>query len=302
MSFRDILAAATIVLLWSVNFTANKVAVGQLPPVLVVALRFVLMAVLLAPLLRRPLPAAAFRRVLVLSFTLGVLHFGLFFTGLKGIGAGLSAIVGQLAVPFSAILAAVLFGERTGAFQVIGMAVAFAGVYVIVGEPGLEVDAWHLVLSVAAALAFAAANVQIKRLAPIAPFTLNAWIALLAAPQMFVASWLLEGGQMAAVAAADWRGWGALVFTTVTGGIIAYGLWYSLLGRHPINRVMPLTLLAPGLAVIVAALLLGEPLTAKVLAGAALTLAGVAIIQWRQPRAAASTRAVAETETKGTDG
>lgn len=300
MSPRDILAAAAIVLLWSVNFSANKVAVGQLPPVLMVALRFVLMAVLLAPLLRRPLPGPALRRVLLLSFTLGVMHFGLFFAGLKGIGAGLSAIVGQLAVPFSAILAALLFGERTGPLQVLGMAVAFVGVYVIAGEPSLEVDAWHLALSVAAALAFAAANIQIKRLAPIAPLTLNAWIAVLAAPQMLVASWLLESGQMAALAAADWRGWSALAFTTVTGGIISYALWYSLLGRHPVNRVVPLTLLAPGLAVIIAAGLLGEPLTAKVLAGAVLTLAGVAIIQWRQPRAAASTATAAET--KGTDG
>jgi O-acetylserine/cysteine efflux transporter len=280
MQPRDIAAAAAIVLLWSVNFSVNKIAVGQFPPVLMVAMRFVLIGVLLAPLLRPT--GKPFWRIALIAFTLGGLHFGLFFAGLRGIGAGMSAIVGQLAVPFSAVLAAVFFHERTGPLQVAGMAVAFAGIYVIVGEPNLEIDALHLGLSVASALAFAAATIQIKRLGPINGFVLNAWIAVLAAPQLAVASLILEEGQLASLAAADWRGWSAMVFTTVSGGIAAYGLWYHLLGRYPVNRVMPLTLLAPALAVLIAGAALDEPLTVKVLAGAALTLVGVAAIQLRQ--------------------
>jgi len=280
MTPRDIAAAAAIVLLWSVNFSVNKIAVGQLPPVLMVAMRFVLIGLMLAPLLRPT--GKPFWRIALIAFTLGGLHFGLFFAGLKGIGAGMSAIVAQLAVPFSAVLAAVFFGERSGVAQVAGMAVAFAGIYVIVGEPRLEFDALHLGLAVASALAFAAANIQIKRLGPVNGFVLNAWIAVLAAPQLAVASLILEDDQLATLAAADWRGWSAMVFTTVSGGVLAYGLWYYLLGRYPVNRIVPLTLMAPAFAVVIAGVALDEPLTLKVLAGAALTLAGVAAIQFRQ--------------------
>lgn len=277
---RDIAAAAAIVLLWSVNFSVNKIAVGQFPPVLMVALRFLLIGAMLAPLLRPT--GKPFWRIALIAFTLGGLHFGLFFSGLKGIGAGMSAIVGQLAVPFSAVLAAVFFRERTGLPQVAGMAVAFAGIYVIVGEPRLEFDALHLGLSVAAALAFAAANIQIKQLGPVNGFALNAWIAILAAPQLAVVSLIIEDNHLAALAAADWRGWSAMAFTTVSGGILAYGLWYYLLGRYPVNRIVPLTLLAPAFAVLIAGVALDEPLTFKVLGGAALTLLGVAAIQLRQ--------------------
>lgn len=280
MQPRDLAAAAAIVLLWSVNFSVNKIAVGQLPPVLMVAMRFVLIAAMLAPLLRPT--GKPFWRIVLISFTLGGLHFGLFFSGLKGIGAGMSAIVAQLAVPFSAVLAAAFFGERTGIAQIGGMAVAFAGIYVIVGEPRLEFDALHLGLAVASALAFAAANIQIKLLGPVNGFVLNAWIAVLAAPQLAVASLILEDGQLATLAAADWRGWSAMIFTTVSGGVLAYGLWYYLLGRYPVNRVVPLTLMAPAFAVLIAGVALDEPLTLKVLAGAGLTLAGVAVIQLRQ--------------------
>lgn len=285
MQPRDIAAAAAIVLLWSVNFSVNKIAVGQLPPVLMVAMRFVLIGAMLAPLLRPT--GKPFWRIALIAFTLGGLHFGLFFAGLRGIGAGMSAIIAQLAVPFSAVLAAVFFRERTGLLQVAGMAVAFAGIYVIVGEPNLQFDALHLGLAVASALAFAAATIQIKQLGPVNGFVLNAWIAVLAAPQLAVASLILEKGQFATLAAADWRGWSAMVFTTVSGGIVAYGLWYYLLGRYAVNRIMPLTLLAPALAVLIAGIALDEPLTWKVLAGAALTLVGVAAIQLRQTPATA---------------
>jgi len=280
MQPRDITAAAAIVLLWSVNFSVNKIAVSQLPPVLMVAMRFVLIGAMLAPLLR-PI-GKPFWRIALIAFTLGGLHFGLFFSGLKGIGAGMSAIVAQLAVPFSAVLAAAFFRERTGLPQVAGMAIAFTGIYVIVGEPKLEFDALHLGLAIASALAFAAANIQIKLLGPVNGFVLNAWIAVLAAPQLAVASLILEDGQLAALAAADWRGWSAMIFTTVSGGVLAYGLWYYLLGRYPVNRIVPLTLMAPAFAVLIAGFALDEPLTWKVLAGAALTLAGVAAIQVRQ--------------------
>ena len=282
MQPRDIAAATAIVLLWSVNFSVNKIAVSQLPPVLMVAMRFTLMAVILAPMLRPT--GKPFWRILLISFTLGGLHFGLFFAGLKGIGAGMAAIVCQLAVPFSSVLAAIFFRERTGPLQIAGMAVAFGGIYIIAGAPELTFDALHLTLTIASALAFAAASIQIKMLGPINGFVLNAWVAVLAVPQMFVASLVLESGQLETLAAADWRGWTAMVFTTINGGVLAFGLWYYLLGRYPVNRIVPLTLLAPAIAIFIAAAALDEPLTVKVLTGAALTLIGVALVQFRQSR------------------
>ena len=137
---------------------------------------------------------------------------------------------------------------------------------------------------VAAAFAWAFANVLIKRLGPVNPFTLNAWVALFACPQLLLMSLLLEGDQAAALQAADWRAWGAIVYMAIGSSIIAYGLWYHLIGKHAMNSVVPMTLLSPVLAVALAVPLLGEALTSNVLIGGAVTLAGVAMIQFLRPR------------------
>ncbi|MCU0838065.1 MAG: EamA family transporter, partial [Rhodospirillales bacterium] len=69
----------------------------------------------------------------------------------------------------------------------------------------------------------------------------------------------------------------------VGASITAYGLWYYLIEKHEMNRVVPFTLLAPVLAVLLAALLLDEPLTVATVAGAIITTLGVAMIQFLKP-------------------
>jgi O-acetylserine/cysteine efflux transporter len=166
------------------------------------------------------------------------------------------------------------------------MALAIGGVALLAGAPRQASDPFHVGLLVCSAFTWAAGGVLVKRLAGVPVFVLNAWVALLAAPQLLGASLLLEQGQRQAVAAADWSGWGALLYTALGASIVAYGLWYRLLGRYDINRIVPLTLLAPVLAVIGAAVFLDEPVTGRLVLGGALVISGVAMVQrLRAPRA-----------------
>ncbi len=282
MSAGDYAGALLVVLIWAFNFIAAKIGLNQLSPLLMLGLRFSLVALLLAPFLRSP-PRGTWPLVVALSFILGGLHFGLLFVGLRHVNAGPAAIAIQLTVPFSAILAWMFFGERMGRLQLAGMAVAFAGVYILAGDPSQSPDPLYFSIVVIGAFAWAVANIVIKWIGPINPFVLNAWIALLAAPQLFLASALTEDGQLAAIAAADWRAWGAVAYMAVGASITAYGLWYYLIGKHEMNKVVPLTLLSPVLAVGLAVLILDEPVTARVIAGGLITIAGVAMIQFLQP-------------------
>lgn len=281
----DTLAALVVVLLWGLNFIAGKIGLRELPPFLMLALRFALVAVMLAPFLHR-LPRQRLPLVLLLTAVLGVGHFGLMFAGLAGVDAGPAAIAIQLTIPFSAILALVCFGERTGPLQIAGMGLAFVGVYFLAEEPARPPSIFHLLLVVAAAFAWAVANVVIKRLGRVDVFALNGWVALLGTPQLLLVSLLLETGQRQAIAAAQWPAYAAVVYMAVCSSIIAYGLWYYLIGRYPMNMVVPLTLLSPVLAVLLAVLLLGEPLTMATIIGGALTLSGVAIIEVLRPASA----------------
>jgi O-acetylserine/cysteine efflux transporter len=278
----DWVAAFTVIIIWALNFIIGKIGVMQIPPLLMMSLRFMLVAVLLVPFLK-PLDGR-WREILALSFLLGGLHFGLMFSGLEGIDAGPAAIAIQLTVPFSALLALLFYRERLGTWQIGGMLVAFVGVYLLAGDPVRAPSVVHFLMVVGAAFAWALANVVIKRLGPINSFSINAWVALLACPQLLLASLVLESGQAAAMATADWRAWGAIVYMALGASITAYGLWYYLIGKYAMNSIVPLTLLSPVLAVVLAVPLLGEALTANTLIGGAITLAGVAMIQFLRPR------------------
>src|SRR3546814_270281 len=117
-------------------------------------------------------------------------------------------------------------------------------------------------------------------------FVLNGWIAALAAPQLLLLSLAFEDGQAAAMAAADWRGWGSIIFMILPVTIFAYGLWYWLLRRHPVNQTMPWTLLGPVFGVVSGVVVLGETLTWRIVLGGAITILGVAIIVLRRPKLA----------------
>lgn len=272
------LAALLVVVIWGLNFIAAKVGVAQMPPFAFMALRFSIVGLLLAPWFR-PHGRRQWRGIAIISFTLGVLHFGLLFVGLRGVDAATAAIAIQLSVPFSAALASLVFGERLGWKRGAGMVLAFSGVAFLAGEP-TRFALGSFLLVVFGAFAWAASNVVVKKFAPLPPLVINGWMSLLAAPQLAVLSLVFEQDQGAALAAADWRGWTSLAFTVVCASIIAYSLWYHLVGRYELNRVVPFTLLAPVIGIGGGVVVLGEPLSFEKAVGGVLTIIGIAIIQF----------------------
>jgi O-acetylserine/cysteine efflux transporter len=269
-------AATLVVTIWGLNFVAVKTALVTLPPFLLTALRFAIAALVLAPFFRPArgqLPA-----VLVIALLLGVGHFGLMFFGVAGMDAATAAIVIELSIPFSAVLAWAFFGEVLGRWRSLGLAVSFAGVALLAGEPHLP-RLSPFVAVVVSGFAWALANVVIKRMGTISPLAINGWMALFASPMLLGLSLATETGQAEALAATSLKGWLAVAYTVVCSTLIAYTLWYRLIARHSINRVVPFTLLGPVVGLAGGVLLLGEPLTWHKLVGGALTVLGVAAVE-----------------------
>jgi O-acetylserine/cysteine efflux transporter len=280
-----IVAIVGVMAIWGLNFAVAKIGLQQLPPILMVALRFGLVALLLGPFAKPP--RGRWRQVFLISVTLGLLHFSLMFTGLSGIDAATAAIAIQLQVPFAALLAAVFFKDMLGWRRSLGMAIAFGGVVLIAGEPRLEGSYFSLALVILAACIWSVANIQIKMLGEIDGMTLNAWVAIFATPQLVLASMVLEDGQLEALTAADWRAYASVVYQSVLVYGLGYGTWYRMIGRYRVTQTMPFILLVPVFAVVSGILLLGEILTATLMTGGLLTIAGVGIIVLRRPRVAA---------------
>lgn len=282
---RHVVLYVVVMAIWALNFPIAKVGLAQLPPLLLMTLRFLLVAVILLPFVRRP--RGQWRQVFLISVTLGLLHFSLMFTGLSRLDAATAAIAIQLQVPFASILAAIFLGDRLGWRRALGMAIAFAGVGFIAGEPRLQGQYLALGCVLAAAAMWSVANLQVKLLGKVDGMMLNAWTAVFAAPQLLIASLLLETGQLEALAAADWRAFASVVYQAALVVVLGYGVWYWLLQRYEVNQAMPFTLLVPPFAVIAAIVFLDETLTLPMALGGGMTVLGVGIIVLRRPRTTA---------------
>lgn len=280
----DLALTLFIMLVWGLNFVAAKWGLEQFPPILMIALRFAIVAILLLPFVKMPRDKMA--GILALSFTLGGVHFGLMFTGLRDLDASAAAIATQLQVPFAAIIAAVVLKDTLGWRRIAGMAIAFIGIVIMAGEPRFSDDLTPLFMVIAATFMWAVANIQIKKLGAVDGFALNAYLGLLATPQLLLASALLETGQIEAIRQADWLGWLSVAYMAILVTLVSYALWFRILRRYPVNLAMPFTLLVPVFGVLSAVLLLNEPLGWRVVLGGIATIAGVAIIVLRRPRLA----------------
>lgn len=287
MTLRHALQALLVMALWGLNFVVSKWALQEFPPLFLMFIRFVLVSALIVPFFRIPreklLPVAA------LSVTLGTVHFPLMFVGLNGIDAATASLAVQAQVPFSSLLAALVFKDKLGWRRAVGMGAAFAGVMVIAGEPRLGGALPSLAMLLGASFAFAVASIQMKLIGAVNGFAVNGWMAMMAAPQLLALSLLFEHGQMDALANSTWVGWTAIAYMAVAVTIVAYGLWYPLLSRYDVNQTMPYLLTVPVFGVASGVLLMDNPLTVNLLIGGALTIGGVAVIVKRRPRTVSET-------------
>ncbi|MES2195519.1 MAG: EamA family transporter [Pseudomonadota bacterium] len=278
MTAVQIACAVLVPLLWGYQFVAIKVGVEQFPPLFFLGLRFLAMALLLIPFVRRP-TRQEFGPIALISVFLGGLNFGLFYVGM-GLGSGsLSAVAYQLNTPFTVLLGWLLLAERPSLMTSAGVLLAFGGVVVLAGGPGLATNALPILLVAGAAFAFAVANVLTKRDGPFDPLMLTGWSSLFTVPQVMLMSLLLEHGQLATFVTADRRGWMALAYTIFIGGIAGFGLWFWLISRCTMARVAPFGLLLPVFALMSSVLFLGDRVTPTLLIGALLAISGVAMTQ-----------------------
>src|SRR5438270_4542111 len=155
MKPRDVLLALAVMLVWALNFPISKLGFQDFPPILFMALRFALVAMLLCPFFRPP--RAKLRQIVAVSVTLGTFHFSLMFSGLARTDSATAALLVQSQVPFAALLAAFFFKDRLTVRSMIGMAIALLGIALIVGQPRFGSDPLPVVMILGAAFAWAVA-------------------------------------------------------------------------------------------------------------------------------------------------
>ena len=286
MRARDVLIAVLVAAAWGFTFVVIKVGLRDFPPLLFSALRFAVAALPLLWLWRQG-PPAPWRYVLGIGLALGVGMFSLLFIGIDvGLPAGLASLIAQTQAFFTALLAALLLGDRPTPRQLAGMAVAAAGIWVIAGDIGGGGSLLGLVLVLGAALAWAVANILTKQAGAGNALKLVIWTSAVSVLPLLLLSWIFEGGgrMVSSVLGMSWLGAGAVLFQAAIATLAAFGAWSQLLARYPASLVAPFSLLVPVFGMSSTALLLGETVSAAKLAGAALVMVGLAVTVTRPVR------------------
>lgn len=277
MKLQDTAVAVFVVMIWAFNVVAAKAGVEQIPAMLLLACRMALIAALavwFVPVPRRSeLPG-----LFLLGLVIGPLHFGLTTMSVLYIDAGTATIGLQTMAPFAVLLAWMVFGDPIGWRRIAGMAIAFAGILLVTGQPHVADNLVGIVLIVVSAFFFAVANVLMRWLRPTDATSMNVWIAVFAAPQALLVSFAIEEHQWAVLAAADWRGQGAILYQAIVASLIGHTLWIRLIARYRTNQTMPFTLLMPAFGVLFGAVVFGERVTWETVAGGVVTALGVWLV------------------------
>ena len=286
----DTLAVVSLVVccsLWGLNQVAAKVAIAEVPPLWQAALRSLIGAALVFSWARLrgialftrdgSLPGG------LLAGLLFAAEFGCIFLGLQFTTASrmavfiyISPFVVALGMPFIAK------SERLGALQMIGLVLAFAGVAWAFAEGFTRTAAGERqwlgdALGVAAGVLWGATTLAIRgsKLGSVsAEKTLLYQLGISGLALATAALWL---GQPWAPTLAPLT-WASLFFQIVIVTFASYLLWFWLVRHYPATRLASFTLLTPVFGLLMGALLLGEPITARLVLALLAVATGIVLV------------------------
>jgi O-acetylserine/cysteine efflux transporter len=277
MQLRHLLLALLVPLTWGFGFAFAKAGLSHFPPLLLMSMRFAIAAAVLVWFV--PMPRGQWRNLTVISLVSATLQYGLTFSGLARIDATPAVLLVQSEVVMGIVMAAIILKERPTLRQILGTTQSLCGVLVIVGAPSLAGQMVGVVLVLSGCAFWALGQVLIRRLGDVlGGFQLTAWIGMIAAPQMLLASVLFEGNPLPFVQAAPFEAWLTVVYLGLVMTVIGYSAWYFVLARYPVAMVMPVLLLLPVSTILGAVTFLGERPDVWVLVGGLIVVTGVAVV------------------------
>jgi drug/metabolite transporter (DMT)-like permease len=307
---RAYLAFAAISVIWGTTYLAIKLALETIPPFAMGGLRYVAGGAILALLLRargvglpplRDWPPFAVIGLLMLGFGNGGVTYAEQF-----VPSGLAAVM-IATTPFwmTGVDALVGNGERLGMRKIVGLAIGFSGIIVLVWPDlvasasggagyGTGFGAGIIALQLAC-IGWAFGSSYAKRLSQTADVLASA-----AMQMMFGGAWML----LAATVAGEWPRLhfnvatsASLLYLILAGSVAGYAAYAYALKYLPVSTVSMYAYINPVIAVALGTVLLGEPFHARMLVAAAIIAAGILIVRTRTAPAAGSNLIEAEART-----
>ena len=286
-----LLTVGLIGLLWGLNWPAVKFLLTAVPPLTIRAVALTSAAIVLAIIARalghRLLPPLRELPWMAVTGLLSIFCFNVLVTfGQALTETSKAAIIAYTMPAMTAVLSALLLGERLSGRRLAALGLGMGGIAVLALENLAALLAAPLgpLIMLGSALAWALGTVALKAgRFTLAPMPLTVWflgmsgVACWPLVLAFEASWW-QAPALSRPILAVWA-WHAMLPM-----VVCYALWTSLVSRVPASLAAIATLLAPFVGVSSAILLLGDPLTWQKALALALVLGSIALGFLRLPR------------------
>jgi O-acetylserine/cysteine efflux transporter len=274
----DVFLAVLVAVTWGFGFVASRLALDELSPALMTAMRFAI-AALPCLFLRRP--NVSWRVLIAIS---GTLFLGQFLAQswaiAHGVPVGLASVVVQSQALFTVAFAAVAFREIPTRIQIAGIAVAAIGLLMICGTVGFDFSVGAFAVLLISPVSFAIGNLLLRQARDVAMYDLFAWLCLIPPLPLLALAVAVDGPQ------ATWQslehmsstGWISMLFIGAITTSIAYWLWGRLLRDYTAAQVVPFALLVPFVGAAASSVVFGETFGPLRLAGMITVVGGIAVM------------------------
>jgi len=227
-----------------------------------------------------PIPWGYLKKIFIVSFIANTLQYSITYSGLDLIDASAAVLIVQTEVPFGVILAYFMLKEKPTIRALIGIGIAFIGVYILTGSPNLDGKLIGIGLTILGSATWALGQVLVKPLSKeLNPLALVAWLALFSGPVLIFLSVMLDGNTINYLSNAKFDHWIIAIYIGFIMQPITYGCFYYVLKNNPLYKVLPIvTMGIPPTGLLAAIFLLGEKPTQELYTGGALIIVGVILI------------------------
>ena len=278
MNLKETFIASLVPIFLGFGFVIAKPAFDSFPPILLMGLRFIFAASIL--IWWFPIPRGYLLKIFVASLIANTLQYSITYSGLDLIDASSAVLLVQLEVPFGVIFAYFMLKEKPTIRALIGICIAFIGVYVLIGSPNLDGKIIGIGLTILGSAIWALGQVVVKPLSKeINPLALVEWMALFSGPILILLSAIIDGNTINYFTNAKTEHWIIAIYIGFIMQPITYGCFYYVIKNNPIYKVLPIvTMGIPPTGLLAAIFLLGEEPTQELFIGGAIIIIGVILI------------------------
>jgi drug/metabolite transporter (DMT)-like permease len=273
--------------LWGGSFFFTGVAVRELPPLTIVMVRVTLGAALLLSVIHvaggsLPKTVAGWRPFLVMGLLNNVIPFSLMAAAQMYISSGLASVLNATTPLFTVLVLASFGDERLTARRIVGVVVGLAGVAILRGPAFGDAHSQTigLLLCLGGTLSYGFSGLWGRRKLVGVPAITSATCQLIcsSAVMIVIAAAVERPWQLPMPSAATWL---SLLGIAVLSTALAYIVFFEIMIRSGAANVMLVTLLIPVTAILLGYLVLGEPLSAREIAGALIIGSALLVIDGR---------------------